>query len=106
MEEEVEEVEEEVENEAPEVEDKDFDPISAIAEYKDTLIDLALELSRPTYHSDLESFETYKAKTKAECLKAFDEYFGHINDGYDSIINEIEKDLKTEENGKQPMIKI
>jgi len=53
-----------------------------------------LDTTKSEYHNDLEPFNVYKERMKAQGVKVFNEYVGSIQNGYDLILNQIKIDEK------------
>lgn len=52
-------------------------------------LDIVLDAEKSDYHSDLEPFNVYKERMKAEGLKAFNDYIGSVDNGYHLILEKI-----------------
>jgi|NOAtaT_5_FD_contig_31_2155163_length_1023_multi_5_in_0_out_0_2 hypothetical protein len=57
-------------------------------------LDIMLDTTKSEYHNDLEPFNVYKERMKAQGVKVFNEYVGSIQNGYDLILNQIKIDEK------------
>lgn len=55
-------------------------------------LDIVVDSTEPEYHSNLQPFEMYKEKLKAQGLEAFKEYVKTIQKGYELIVDRIQKD--------------
>lgn len=65
-------------------------------ELRNQALDIILEPQREEFQNShkLESFDTHKAKVKQEVNAIYDEYVGHLNHGYEVIIEGLKKTIK------------
>ena len=70
------------------MDNKDDD--NPMAEFLDGLFDKAIEEKKYEHQNQLESFESYKKRTKLQCHEAYNDYIKHLQHGYQVIIDEID----------------
>jgi hypothetical protein len=58
------------------------------------LADMIESSLREDYHSDLEPFEAYAQKVRANIYKTMQEFQARFVNGYETLLKEIEKDKK------------
>lgn len=58
-------------------------------------LDIMLDVSKVDYHNDLEPFNVYKERMKAQGVKVFQDYTNSIQHGYNIILEQIKSDEKS-----------
>jgi hypothetical protein len=58
---------------------------------QDEIFDKLLEGEKDKHNTDLESFEAYAARTKAQMHQANEDYIKHLMHGYQVIIDKMHK---------------
>ena len=66
---------------------------SILTEFREKCYDKMLEEERDTYRNGLVPFDVYLSQKKAEMMKADEEFFQRILNGYQKIINKIEEEV-------------
>lgn len=58
-------------------------------------LDVMLDTSKADYHSDLEPFNVYKERMKAQGVQVFNNYVNSIQNGYELILEDIKSEEKS-----------
>ena len=56
----------------------------------DDMFDTSLDKTKSEYHSDIETFDTYKTRKKEEYKHEFNDFVDSLVHGYEVIINKLE----------------
>ncbi len=57
-------------------------------------LDIMLDTTKTEYHNDLEPFNVYKERMKAQGVKVFNDFVNSIQRGYDVILDQIKAEEK------------
>lgn len=69
-------------------------------------IDAIIDKEKGEYHDPFIPFDLYKQKVKVESHAMMDELMQHIKNGYQQILQQLEKEFRSQEDSKEPKIKI